>query len=66
MVDLKTVTVVCHFRTLQINASKLVLESQDNRDAEAFLKPVSRAEVPDYYDGTYLWFRSGLILTVAL
>ncbi|KAF8161610.1 hypothetical protein B0H34DRAFT_841288 [Crassisporium funariophilum] len=22
----------------------------DNRDAEAFLKPVSRAEVPDYYD----------------
>ncbi|KAF6748714.1 SAGA complex protein [Ephemerocybe angulata] len=24
--------------------------SIDNRDAEAFLKPVSRAEVPDYYD----------------
>ena len=24
---------------------------KDNRDAEAFLKPVSRADVPDYYDG---------------
>jgi transcriptional activator SPT7 len=35
---------------------KLVLKSQDNRDAEAFLKPVSKAEVPDYYECTYLWF----------
>lgn len=66
MVDLKTVTVVRHVRTLHMNASKLVLESQDNRDAEAFLKPVSKAEVPDYYDGTCLWFCSGLILRVAL
>jgi len=49
-----------------MNASNLVLKPQDNRDAEAFLKPVSKAEVPDYYDGTYLWFRSGLILTVPL
>lgn len=24
---------------------------QDNHDAEAFLKPVSRSDVPDYYDG---------------
>ena len=25
--------------------------TQDNRDAEAFLKPVSKAEVPDYLEG---------------
>ncbi|KAF5322499.1 hypothetical protein D9619_002195 [Psilocybe cf. subviscida] len=25
----------------------------DNRDAEAFLKPVSKTEVPDYYDGVW-------------
>ena len=24
---------------------------QDNHDAEAFLKPVARSDVPDYYDG---------------
>lgn len=39
------------FRSLLHNASKRI---QDNRDAEAFLKPVSKAEVPDYYDGMYL------------
>lgn len=27
------------------------VDEQDNHDAEAFLKPVSRTEVPDYYDG---------------
>ena len=26
---------------------------QDNRDAEAFLKPVAKSEVPDYCDSTY-------------
>ena len=25
---------------------------QDNHDAEAFLKPVAKSDVPDYYDGT--------------
>lgn len=25
--------------------------TQDNHDAEAFLKPVSKSDVPDYYDG---------------
>lgn len=24
---------------------------QDNHDAEAFLKPVAKSDVPDYYDG---------------
>jgi hypothetical protein len=28
------------------------LPFQDNHDADAFLKPVSRIEVPDYYDGS--------------
>lgn len=28
--------------------------AQDNHDAEAFLKPVSRTDVPDYYDGTFV------------
>ena len=31
-----------------------MFKSQDSRDAEAFLKPVSKAEVPDYYDGKCL------------
>lgn len=53
--DLKTVTVVRRIRTVIVNeTSKLIVESQDNRDAEAFLKPVSKAEVPDYYDCTCL------------
>jgi transcriptional activator SPT7 len=26
---------------------------QDNHDAEAFLKPVSKGDVPDYYDGVF-------------
>ena len=43
-----------------------MLESQDNRDAEAFLKPVSKAEVPDYYDCTYLVSVQKVILTLPL
>ena len=31
----------------------LFMSGQDNRDAEAFLKPVSKSEVPDYYDGMF-------------
>jgi transcriptional activator SPT7 len=50
LLDLKTVTVVRPVSESFGYAYKFV---QDNRDAEAFLKPVSKAEVPDYYDCTY-------------
>ena len=49
--DLRTIMPVCVLyacRFIWVLTRVLV---KDNRDAEAFLKPVSRADVPDYYDG---------------
>lgn len=49
--DLRTVTMV---RVAQCTrASRLFPNTyhQDNHDAEAFLKPVAKSDVPDYYDG---------------
>ena len=46
--DLRTVTMV-RPPGPSVHASLTV--AQDNHDADAFLKPVSRIDVPDYYDG---------------
>ena len=49
--DLRTVTPVS---TISLNPRRnLTREFKENHDAEAFLKPVLRAEVPDYYDGQF-------------
>ncbi|KAL6305105.1 hypothetical protein BKA93DRAFT_230818 [Sparassis latifolia] len=48
LLDLRTITPV---RSRRVLASRLLTSHvQDNHDAEAFLKPVSKTDVPDYYD----------------
>ena len=49
--DLRTITPVCVLRACRFIWALTRVFVKDNRDAEAFLKPVSRADVPDYYDG---------------
>jgi transcriptional activator SPT7 len=49
--DLRTIMPVCVLRACRFIWVLTRVLVKDNRDAEAFLKPVSRADVPDYYDG---------------
>ena len=52
LTDLRTVTMVAKYLTSHsCPDGKLYHVIQDNRDAEAFLKPVSKSDVPDYHDG---------------
>ena len=49
--DLRAVTMVRHSAVLPIHL--LMNHLQDNRDAEAFLRPVSKSELPEYYEGAW-------------
>ena len=55
---------VSPFRTTGAPLTSFVI--QDNHDADAFIKPVSRADVPDYYDSTFSFDANPPMLTPPL